>query len=155
MSSVSDAYKFDGDLAPAHIMVSSPAFPGISDVVRVYVQNIIAIDHQSFGILIRERLIIVLGGIRGSCLVLRGLRRWGQVKRWCRWSIVRKCKRSRSSFELLYPSISPRLPWMLRMLCCISAIPSIHEKINTLLPLFRAACKSRCHLYHPPFEDCH
>ena len=51
------------DLAPAHIMVSSPALPSLDDTVWVYVQNVIAIDHQSFGIIIRERLVLVLSGI--------------------------------------------------------------------------------------------
>ena len=49
--------------APAHIMVSSPALPGLCDIVWMYLQNVIAIDHQSFGIIIRERLVLVLSVI--------------------------------------------------------------------------------------------
>ena len=49
--------------APAHIMVSSPALPSLCDIVWVYLQDVIAIDHQSFGIIIRERLVLVLSGI--------------------------------------------------------------------------------------------
>ena len=56
----SDCYDH---LAHAHIMVSSPALPSLGDIVWVYVQNVIAIDHQSFGIIIRERLELVLTGI--------------------------------------------------------------------------------------------
>ena len=62
--------KYGDDLAPAHIMVSSPALPCLGDVVWVYVQNVIAIDHQCFGILIRERLVIFLGEFRGRCPIL-------------------------------------------------------------------------------------
>lgn len=51
------------DFAPAYIMISSPAFPGLGDLVWMYVQDIIAIDHQSFRIIIREKLVFVLGGI--------------------------------------------------------------------------------------------
>lgn len=116
--------KCDGDLAPAHIMVSSPALPGLSDVVWVYDQKFIAIEHQSFSILIRERMVIVLGRTRSSSPVFRGLGCWGNVKRWYWRSFVRKWERCRSPFEILNPAISPRLPWVLWMLCCNSAIPS-------------------------------
>lgn len=60
---VSGANEGDDDFASAHIMVSSPALPGFSDVVWVYFQNVIPIDHQSFGIVIRERLIIILSSV--------------------------------------------------------------------------------------------
>ena len=47
----------------SHIMVSSPALPSLSDILWVYLQNVIAIDHQSFGIIIRKSLVLVLSGI--------------------------------------------------------------------------------------------
>ena len=49
--------------APAHIIVSSPALPSLCDIVWMYLQNVMAIDHQSFGIVIRERLVLVLSSI--------------------------------------------------------------------------------------------
>lgn len=55
--------RCNDDFARAHIMVSSPALPGLGNVVWMYVQNVIAIDHQSFRIIIGERLMIVRGGI--------------------------------------------------------------------------------------------
>ena len=38
--------------ASAHVMISSPALPGFSDVVWVYVQDVIANGHQGFGSII-------------------------------------------------------------------------------------------------------
>ena len=70
---------------------------------------------------------IILGSIRGSCRILRGPSGLRNVRRWCWWSIVRKCKGSPShfpTFEMPYPAISPRLPGMLWMLFCNSATPS-------------------------------